>query len=106
VPSRSKSQQRLFGAAYGGATFPEAQRLRDTMTTQQLKDFASTPQSFLPEHVSKPRAPRVKTPRVSSAAPKMPRVSASPSVSMPRVSSGGSHPARNLGAWLHKSRIK
>jgi Protein of unknwon function (DUF3008) len=47
MPSRSKSQQKLFGAALGakrGAkTFPAAKKLAGQMSEQQLKDFATGP---------------------------------------------------------------
>ena len=47
MPSKSKSQQRLFGAAIaakkGKPTFPLAQKLAGQMTGPQLKDFASGP---------------------------------------------------------------
>jgi hypothetical protein len=53
VPSKSKAQQRLMGAAEHGATFPMAARLRETMTHQQLHDYASGSEQGKPEHVGK-----------------------------------------------------
>lgn len=49
MPSTSKKQRRLMGAAEHGATFPLAQKLRASMTHQQLHDFASTKEKGLPE---------------------------------------------------------
>jgi len=55
VPSTSKSQQRLFGAAEHGADFPAARKLRSTMSHQQLHDFASGSMKGKPERAaSKP----------------------------------------------------
>jgi hypothetical protein len=78
MPTRSKPFQRLAGAALGGATFPKAKKLRQTMTTTQLQDFASTP----------PKAPR---------APKM-RDTQSAGAMM--------HPIRNLAHFAHPPRRK
>lgn len=52
MPSTSRSQQRLFQAAEHGAQFPLAQKLRQTMTHQQLHDFAVGRETGKPEHVS------------------------------------------------------
>lgn len=52
MPAKSKAQQRLMGAAEHGATFPAAKKLRETMTHQQLHDFASGSEKAKPEHVS------------------------------------------------------
>jgi hypothetical protein len=53
MPSKSKAQQRLFGAALnakrGGKSFPEAQKIAGQMTEQQLKDFASSPKAKKPK---------------------------------------------------------
>jgi len=57
MPSTSKSQQRLMGMAYSlkkGEMDPkdasqEVKDLADSMTLQQLKDFASTKHEGLPE---------------------------------------------------------
>jgi hypothetical protein len=48
VPSKSKSQQRLFGAALaakrsGNPSFPLAGKLAKQMSENQLKDFATKP---------------------------------------------------------------
>jgi hypothetical protein len=53
-PSKSKSQQRLFQAAEHGAQFPKAQKLRATLTHQQLHDFASGSEKGKPQHVAHP----------------------------------------------------
>jgi hypothetical protein len=53
MPSLSQAQQRLFGAAEHGATFPLARKLRASMTHQQLHDFAATKRAGLPVHVPK-----------------------------------------------------
>jgi hypothetical protein len=70
MPSVSKAQQRLMGAAEHGATFPMAKQLRGSMTHQQLHDFAATKLTNLPTHV-KPKtvaSPKVKPPKVSIVA--------------------------------------
>lgn len=60
MPSTSKSQQRLMGMAYSlkkGEMDPkdasqEVKDLADSMTLQQLKDFASTKHEDLPENLT------------------------------------------------------
>ena len=52
MPSVSKAQQRLMGAAEHGANFPMAKKLRESMTHQQLHDFASGPEKGKPVHVN------------------------------------------------------
>jgi hypothetical protein len=54
MPSKSRAQQRLMGAAEHGATFPMARKLRQTMTHQQLHDFASGSMKGKPAHVPHP----------------------------------------------------
>lgn len=51
MPAKSKSQQRLMAAAEHGATFPKAKQLRQSMTMQQLSDFASGSMKGKPEKV-------------------------------------------------------
>ena len=62
MPSKSKSQRRLFGLVYSikkagkkSDKYKEAsddiKNLVDTMTFQQLKDYAGTDESGLPEKV-------------------------------------------------------
>lgn len=53
MPAKSKAQQRLMQAAEHGADFAMARRLRDTMTHQQLHDFAVGSENGKPEHVRK-----------------------------------------------------
>ena len=53
MPSVSRSQQRLMQAAEHGATFPMAQKLRSSMTLDQLHDFASGSMKGKPGHVRK-----------------------------------------------------
>jgi len=50
MPSRSRAQQRLMGAAEHGANFPMARKLRQSMTHQQLHDFASGSMKSKPDH--------------------------------------------------------
>lgn len=56
MPSKSKAQQRLMGAAEHGAQFPMAQKLRALMTHQQLHDFASGSEKNKPVHMGHPHA--------------------------------------------------
>lgn len=58
MPSKSRSQQRLFQAAEHGAQFPMAQKLRASMTHQQLHDFAVGSEKGKPQHV-KPMHPKM-----------------------------------------------
>ncbi len=53
MPSKSKAQQRLMGAAEHGATFPMAQKVRASMSMSQLHDFASGSMKNKPAHVKK-----------------------------------------------------
>jgi hypothetical protein len=57
MPSTSKSQQRLMAAAEHGATFPKARELRQSMTMNQLHDFAVGSMKGKPAHVKKARHP-------------------------------------------------
>lgn len=57
MPSKSKAQQRLMQAAEHGATFTLAKHLRESMTHQQLHDFASGSEKGKPQHVAKRRLP-------------------------------------------------
>lgn len=52
MPSKSKAQQRLMAAAEHGADFPMARKLRQSMSHDQLHDFAVGSMSHKPEHVS------------------------------------------------------
>lgn len=80
MPSVSKSQQRLMGAAEHGATFPMARKVRASMTHQQLHDFASGSMKGKPAHVK-------------AGKPK--------SVAERLRMKHGVHPGRNLGTYLH-----
>jgi hypothetical protein len=51
MPAESKSQRRLMGAAEHGANFPAAKKVRESMTHEQMHDFASTKEKDLPEHM-------------------------------------------------------
>lgn len=51
MPSKSKAQQRLMAAAEHGADFPMAQKIRASMTHQQMHDFAVGSEKGKPEHV-------------------------------------------------------
>jgi hypothetical protein len=53
MPAKSRSEQRLMGAAEHGADFPLARKLRKTMTHKQLHDFASGSMKGKPERVRK-----------------------------------------------------
>lgn len=53
MPAKSKSQQRLMQAAEHGASFPMAQKIRASMTHQQMHDFAAGSEKGKPQHVKK-----------------------------------------------------
>lgn len=52
MPAKSRAQQRLMQAAEHGASFPLAQKLRQSMTHTQLHDFAVGSERGKPQHVS------------------------------------------------------
>lgn len=52
MPAKSKAQQRLMQAAEHGANFPMARKIRESMTHQQMHDFASGSEKGKPQHVS------------------------------------------------------
>ena len=53
MPAKSKVQQELMGADYARAK--AGKKTRTGMTTQQLKEFASTPRKGLPQRVKAKR---------------------------------------------------
>jgi len=50
-PARSKSQQRLMGAALHGADFPKAREVRQSMGSKTLREYASGSMKSKPAHV-------------------------------------------------------
>ena len=54
MPAKSKAQQHLMAAAEHGAQFPMAQKLRSSMSLNQLHDFAATKTKSLPSHTKAP----------------------------------------------------
>ena len=81
MPSRSRSQQKLMQAAEHGATFPMAKKIRASMTSQQMHDFAVGSMARKPEHVKPPKAG-----------------------SLMHAAKHGFHPHRNLGVYLHEKK--
>jgi hypothetical protein len=55
MPAKSRAQQRLMQAAEHGAMFPMAQKLRQSMTHQQLHDFSVGSEVNKPQHVLHPK---------------------------------------------------
>ncbi len=53
MPSKSRAQQRLFQAAEHGANFPMAKKVRESMSHEQMHDFAVGKESNKPMHVNK-----------------------------------------------------
>lgn len=51
MPSKSIAQQHLMQAAEHGAQFPAAQKLRQSMSHDQLHDFSVGSEAGKPEHV-------------------------------------------------------
>jgi hypothetical protein len=51
VPAKSKAQQRLFQAAEHNAQFPMAQKLRQSMSHEKLREFAVGSEKGKPQHV-------------------------------------------------------
>ena len=56
MPAVSKKQQHLMAAAEHGANFPMARKLRQSMSHQQLHDFAATSTKGLPNKKKKRHA--------------------------------------------------
>ena len=54
MPAKSKAQANLMRAAEHGAQFPMAQKVRASMTHQQLHDFAATKTKGLPKRKTSP----------------------------------------------------
>lgn len=53
MPSKSVKQQHLFQAAEHGANFPMAKKVRESMTHDQMHDFAVGSEKGKPEHKPK-----------------------------------------------------
>lgn len=58
MPAKSKAQQHLMQAAAHNASFPMAQKLRQSMSLGQLREFAQTPTKGLPKHTKKKHGTR------------------------------------------------
>ncbi|HVC32564.1 MAG TPA: hypothetical protein VNL16_03535 [Chloroflexota bacterium] len=54
MPAKSKAQQRLMQAAEHGANFPMARKIRQSMTHQQLHDFAVGSEQDKPTYAPHP----------------------------------------------------
>lgn len=54
MPAVSRAQQHLMQAAEHGADFPEARKIRESMTHEQMHDFAVGSEAGKPEHVPHP----------------------------------------------------
>ena len=65
MPSVSKAQQRLMGAAEHGAKFPMAQKVRASMSHSQMHDFASGSMKGKPAHVQGLKAAHASHPNAS-----------------------------------------
>lgn len=90
MPAKSRSQQRLMQAAEHGATFPMAEKIRSSMTHDQMHDFAVGSEKGKPEHVKKAR---------------MSKPAADPNhESYAYDWRAQQHPHRNLGKFLHKAK--
>ncbi len=51
MPAESTSQRRLMGACEHGADFEKCDKIRKSMTHEQMHDFAVTKEAGLPKHV-------------------------------------------------------
>ena len=65
MPAKSRAQQRLMQAAEHGANFPMAQKVRQSMTHQQMRDFAVGSERGKPQHVGNMRAAVASHPNAS-----------------------------------------
>lgn len=57
MPAQSKAQQRLMGAALGGAQFAAAKKIRQSMPASTIKDFARGSMKGKPTHVPAKKHP-------------------------------------------------
>lgn len=86
MPAKSRAQQRLMQAAEHGATFPLAVKVRQSMTHDQMHDFAVGSESGKPEHVTAPTSGRRSPAQIEAGLRK----------------AHGAHPnASRLGKFLH-----
>ncbi len=51
MPAESVAQRRLMAACEHGADYPSCKKMRKSMSTEQMHDFAVTKESGLPKHV-------------------------------------------------------
>jgi len=65
MPAKSRAQQRLMQAAEHGANFPMARKVRQSMTHQQMHDFAVGSERGKPQHVAGLRAAHASHPNAS-----------------------------------------
>lgn len=56
MPAVSRAQANLMAAAEHGATFPKAKQLRRRMSPAQLREFATTKRSGLPNRTAHVRS--------------------------------------------------
>lgn len=62
MPAKSAAQRRLMAAAEHGATFPMAKKVRASMSHAQMREFATTKESKLPQHVQHAKTSHVSGP--------------------------------------------
>lgn len=89
-----------MGAAEHGATFPLAEKIRATMSHQQMHDDAATTNAQIPP----PRSIRA-----HAAALPTPRALRPMTIAAPHARQGKAlmlHPHANLGAWLHPKKVR
>lgn len=70
MPARSQAQQHLMGAALHGASFPLARKIRNQMTSKQMRDFASTTTKNLPKRIKPTKQSNAAAARSMSRSPR------------------------------------
>lgn len=71
MPAQSKAQQHLMAAAEHGADFPMAEHVRESMTHEQMHDFAATKTKGLPARKTMSKRQRMMRDRSTRGSPPM-----------------------------------
>lgn len=108
MPSKSKSQQRLFQAAEHGADFPKAKKIRNSMSHDQMHDFAAGSEAGKPEHVGPVLLHGTSNSVIDSnrRALKQSGKSEVEALHGAMAHARKGHPHKNLGKYLHPSKTQ
>lgn len=101
MPSVSKAQQRLMAAAEHGADFPMAQKLRESMSHDQLHDFAVGSMANKPEHIIKGNSSDVMHSNMTQFKNQGMSEADATKASIRKARRSSPHSHKNLGKFLH-----